>query len=168
MSLTTSLRLALTATLKRAADLSQPIDPLRMSLNADLADGSDEYEADQLWHDTRTLAAEAEEVLDLAGVLTNNVGETVDFAAIKVLLISTIGKGNADAVHIGPGASNGWLGPWADASDRLAIAPESYALLVNAGEGWAVTAGTGDALALSNAEGAAAVSFDLVLIGVNT
>lgn len=165
--LTTSLRTIIAAQLRRQADLSMPADSLRLTLLGDLSDGSDSGEADQLWHDTRQLAAEAAESIDLAGVLINNVGEPVSLEAVKVLLVSTLGKNNQGPVRVGPAAVNGWLGPWGDASDHLVLVPESYLLLASTGAGWPVVAGTGDLLSIDNPSTEHPLSYDIVVIGVN-
>lgn len=62
------------------------LDNLDVSFSQELVDGSGFGKADLQWYDRRQLI-NATEVLDLDGTLTNNWGDTLDFDAIKCLII---------------------------------------------------------------------------------
>ena len=127
--------------------------------------GGDANQANKMFSDTRTVAASANDDLDLAGSLVDPVGATLTFASVKAIYIKA-GAANANDLVFGPAPSNGFLGPWADASDRVSLKAGEVFLITNrAATGWGVTAGTGDLLRVTNGGSGAAVTYDIVLIG---
>lgn len=129
-----------------------------------IASGNGASQADKMFSDTRTVAGSADDDLDLYGTLTDPLGATLSFASIKAIYIKA-GASNANDLSIGPAASNGFLGPWADASDRVKLKAGEVFLITNrAATGWAVTASTADILRVTNT-GSGSVTYDIILIG---
>lgn len=125
-------------------------------------DGTGDAQADLVWSDRRTLAGSADETIDLAGALTDAFGASVSFAEVTAIVIRVRTSGGA--VAIGPNSSNGWLGPFADASDRIEIGQGGPPFCIGKAVGWAVTAGTGDLLFVANPDGTS-VTYDIAIIG---
>lgn len=146
------------------ADLSHPEDSLKLSKRWGFLPGTANGQADILFHDVRTLAASASENLDLAGVLANAFGNTVTMAEVAALYIEA-DAANTNDVVFGPAASNGFLGPFGDASDRLKIGPGKCAFIPAPAAGWAVTAGTGDQLFVGNGGSGTPVTYTIILVG---
>lgn len=118
--------------------------------------------ADLLYTATRTLAASATENLDLAGVLVSPIGATVTAAEVVAIVVEAA-AGNTNPVVIGGAASNAFLGPFGDASDVVKVKPGQLQSFVDA-SGWAVTAGTGDILKMTNGGAGSAVTYTITVI----
>jgi len=163
--LATSLLVSLTALLKNALDLSTPQDSLSKSFRDTLATGTALDQADRLWHDTRTLTATSED-LDLAGGLTDGLGETITFAKVKAVLIVNKNVTAGAILKIGGAAANQFVNWVADASDIVNVQPGGALLLwAPSLAGYGVTADTGDKLKIDS--GAATIEYDIVIIGTS-
>lgn len=164
MALESTITASIKAVETGAADLAQPNAPAELSVKHSFANGSGANQASKLFSDSRTLAASGSEDLDLAGVLTGALGGAITFASVKAIMIRAKAT-NANNVVVGPAASNGFLGPFGDASDRLAIRPGGVFLITAPASGWAVIAGTGDLLTVANSGAGTPVDYDVVLLG---
>jgi hypothetical protein len=129
---------------------------------AQLSAGTGTGKADKLFSDTRTIAASSSENLDLAGVLADPIGATITCVKVKFIYVKA-SAANTNSVLVGGAASNGFLGPFADATDILTIPPGGFILLVHPGAGWTVTASTGDILKVANSGGTTGVDYDVII-----
>lgn len=157
--------LRITAQQIGTADLGSP----RMTLNPidkvlQFIPGTDAVnKLDVLFSDTRTLAASANEDLDLAGVLASALGGTITAAEVVAIYIEAA-PGNANNVNVSRPASNGFAGPFLAAGDGLSVRPGEFQLLASR-SGWAVTAGTGDLVNVANSAAGSAVTYSIVILG---
>ena len=165
MALVGAINLSVSASLTSPLDLSTPRDPLLYQLAQTIADGAGADQANQMWHDTRTLSASANDDLDLAGVLTNAFGATVTFARVKFILVKNKST-NAAAITVGPAPAQG-VTNFLGTSDRLPPGAFMAMGLFDAA-GWAITAGTADKVRVSNTSGSVAATYDIILIGAIT
>lgn len=164
--------MALTSTLTLSAVLRQTANIDLASLSAAinyskahaLPSGTANGEADRLFSDTRTIAASANEDLDLAGVLEDAFGQVITFAELVAIVI-VAAVGNTNNVVVKPAASNGFLGPFGDASDTITIKPGGMFVITAPAAGWTVTGGTGDKLNVANSGAGTGVTYDIFLIG---
>ena len=167
MSLTTrgSANLALTA--RSSIDLGAKSATRALQLALELADGTGAGKADLAFTDTRTLAASATEDLDLAGALADPFGVAQVFARVKVLVVQAA-KTNTNNVLVSRPASNGLASLFSAAGDQLILRPGAF-LLLAAGQadatGYAVTAGTGDLLTVSNSGAGTGVDYSIAVVG---
>lgn len=119
-----------------------------------------------LWHDIRTLSASSNEEFDLHGGLTDAFGHTLNFTVVKCLVIHNRNVSSAPAVLEIGGATNAfssWLG---SATDTIKISSESMFTLWNpTTAGYAVTAGTGDILKVTNTSADDDVTYQIAVIG---
>jgi hypothetical protein len=130
-----------------------------------LSAGTGAGKADKLFSDQRTLAASGSESLDLAGVLSDPFGATLTFGHVKWIYIKAAAA-NTNDVCIGGAASNTFVGPFADATDKVCVKPGGVAIFAAAsGAGWAVTASTGDLLKVANSGGTTGVTYDVIIAG---
>lgn len=164
MALESTITAAIKAVETGSADLAQPSAPAELAVRHAFANGSGANQASKIFSDRRTLAASGTEDLDLAGGLTGALGGALTFATVKALMISAR-PGNTNNVVVGPAAANGFLGPFGDASDRIAIRPGGVLLVTAPAGGWAVTAGTGDLLTVANSAAGTPVDYDVVIVG---
>lgn len=134
--------------------------------------GTSDGQINMVWSDRIALAASQTTTLDLAGGLTDAYGHTLTFAVVKLIILRNRNTVQTDILRIGPAASNGWTGFWADASDRTlckgGIAGQPGIVVLYDPYGITVTAGTGDNLAIIEAGGANTVTYDIFIAGEGT
>ena len=133
-----------------------------------LANGTAAGQADRLWSDTRTLAASANEDLDLAGALADAFGAAAVFVKVKGIYVAAA-SGNTNNVVVGAAASNAWA-TLLNATGTVTLRPGAGFMAV-AGSAdataWGVTAGTGDLLRIANSGAGTSVTYDIVVIGTS-
>lgn len=158
------ISLSIDLTLTGAGDLGTPKQRVSLSELISLSPGTDAVnKADLLFSDTRTLAASASENLDMAGTLANSFGATITAAEI-VLIFVRAAPGNTNSVQVARPASNGLAAPFLAAGDGVAVAPGEWAVFASE-KGWAVAAGTGDLLTVTNGGAGTSASYDVVIVG---
>lgn len=149
-----------------ANDLGTPEFDLNVKSLLRLTPGTAANKADKVFSDTRTLAASATENLDLAGVLTDPFGAALTMAKVRAVLFIAH-PANTNNVNVGGAASNGFLGPFADATDVVSIPPGGCFLATAPVGGWTVTPATGDLLKVANSSSGTGVTYDVVIIGTS-
>lgn len=153
---------------KEALDLSTVIDSARLEYSRALSDGAGADQASVVWHDQRSIAAGANDDLDLAGGLSNTLfgtAVTVSFTKIKAILIINTSIVDGDKLRVGGGA-NPFTGPFAGSgSAQVELGADSALLLSSKKDGWNVTAGSGDIVRVSN-PGVTAITYRIVVLGV--
>jgi len=169
MALTTKLVAAVNARQTTALDLATASADVAKRYSVELATGTGAGQADLIFHDQRTLAASANEDLDLAGVLTGALGGTLTFARVKAVLIAAAAANTNDVV-LGGAASNTFVGMFGAATHTVRVRPGGM-LLIAAGQGdptgYAVTAATGDLLRVANGGAGTSVTYDVIVIGAS-
>lgn len=148
-----------------ASDLGELVSRAKFSFLNRLLDGTSAGQIDRWFKDTRTLAASANEDLDLAGSLVDEFGATITFARIKLLLVRAA-AGNTNNVNVTRPSSNGV--PWAlAAGDGVAVAPGEAKLLVCRYDatGILVSGGSGDLINVANSAGGSSVTYDVFIAG---
>ncbi|MFC3097375.1 hypothetical protein [Alteraurantiacibacter palmitatis] len=132
---------------------------------ASFSNGTGADQANNLFVDRRTIAGAGSEEIDLAGVLSNALGQTLTFTAIKAIRIHS-DPDNGGNIVVGGAESNAFVGPFGDATDTLSIAPGGFFEVVNpSAAGWPVTAGTGDRLKVANSDAEDPASYSIEIIG---
>jgi hypothetical protein len=149
----------------KANDLTSVESKVNKGKKLKLVTGTGSGQADLHFADTRTLTASSSEDLDLAGGLTDPFGAALTFVKIKAILI-VAAAGNANDVVIGGAASNAFVGPFADATDKIKVHPGGT-LLLSDPVGWTVTAATSDLLKVANGGSGTPVTYDIILVGAS-
>jgi len=151
----------------RSLDLVTINAPLSYSKTFTLTSGTSTNQAQQMFTDSRALAASTSESIDLAASLTNGFGQTITFTAIKCIYIENLST-STTTFSIGGAASNQFINWVADASDIIKIRPGGCVLLMAPdATGYAVTAATGDILKVLN-DHSAEQTYKIVIIGEGT
>ncbi len=167
MPLTSRLSIAASAIQTATLDLGTASAQLAKAYTVDLANGTAAGQADRTFHDQRTLAASANEDLDLAGVLTDAFGATLTFARVKALIVAASAS-NSNNVIVGGAASNQFLS-WVGAGTHTVTLRPGAVLALVAGSadttGYAVTAATGDLLRIANSGAGSTVTYDIAVVG---
>ncbi len=166
MSLRSTIHAGIGAVLTGAPDIGVLTHTVEKESNIDLKTGTGNNQADLLFTDQRSIGAAGNEDLDLSGVLADAFGATLTFVKVKAISIRAAAA-NGGNIEVSPAAANGFLGPFGDASDKLAIPAGGAVVLAAPVGGWTVTAGTGDLLNIANSDGAAAGVYDIRIVGTS-
>lgn len=160
-----SYRVEVAGQLTSSLDFSTPSAPMTRTYQQLLTEGVGLNQVNRLWHDQRTLAASANEDLDLAGVLTDPFGGTITNARIKGIVIKAAAT-NTNNVIVGGAATNAFINWVGAATHTLTVRPDGvFALFAPDAGGYAVTAGTGDLLRVANSGAGSSITYDIVLLG---
>ena len=164
--LVAAAKAAISAAYSNSQEFGSVAQDLKYAASHSFTDGTGANQAQKLFTDQRTLAASANESLDLSGVLTDVFGATLAFTKIKAILVKAA-DGNTNDVVLGGAASNAWIGPFGASTHTVAVKPGGTVMFVAPdANGYAVTAGTGDLLKVANSAAGSAVTYDIVLVGV--
>lgn len=165
MALSATITVDFQAALTRALDLVTGSSQLAYRKSLAFTNGAGLNQAQYLFHDQRTLTAGANEDLDLAGVLTDIYGNALTFATVKGMLFFLPSTAGGD-LTVTAKATNGFAS-WAGAAgDAIKVKPGGLVLFLAPGaDGYAVTAATGDLVTVTNGDGAASVTYDVILMG---
>lgn len=158
---------AISGRISNTGDIGTPSKDIRWPPQSPLynfSTGTDDDQLDVWFDDTRALASAAADSLDLTGTaLKSAFGDNIAAAAIKVIAIKASAANTTDLVVGNDTNAFVFLGA---ANDTVTLKPGASLLLVDPGDGWTVTAGTGDILKITNGSGASA-SYDILLGGVS-
>jgi len=168
MSLQTTLNLALSAEVVEAVDLGTRRAELVKRIAKTFADGSGANQANKVYQDSNTLAGGATQSLDLdAGTILGPFGVAVPaLAQVRAILIEA-DPANPDNIEVGGDfVQTVIMDGFVDDPVAIRVRPGGALLLVApAAVGYAVAAATGDVLSVTNADGAVAATFSILLIG---
>lgn len=168
MALSTVAQVAITATLSKTPGLTVPAAPAIVSLLAQLTSGTGAGQADLMHAKTYTVGPSSNTDLDLNGVLVDDFGNPVNLLRVKLAWFRAA-VGNTNNVVIGAAAANQWA-TLLNAAGTVTLRPGAYCLAgadVADATGYAVTAGTGDLLRLTNSGAGTSVSCDVIIIGAS-
>ncbi|KAF0129254.1 MAG: hypothetical protein FD152_2211 [Xanthobacteraceae bacterium] len=126
--------------------------------------GTGAGQADKVFSDTRSIPASSNDDLDLTS-LTDPLGAALAFAGVKAIYIEAAAA-NINEVVVGGHDTAAFLGPFADASDKVKLKAGEVLLVTNrTAAGWAVTATTADILRIANGGSGSAVGYSIILVG---
>lgn len=164
MALTSRIELNIGGRQTKAGDLGTASAPFSLSKLVELASGTGAGQADLLFADERTLAASANEDLDLAAVLADIYGATLTLAKVKFIAI-VAAAGNTNNVQVTRPASNG-VPLLMAAGDGKALQPGGFLAFYDP-TGVTVTADSGDLINIANSGGSTSVTYQIVIIGTS-
>lgn len=142
--------ISILATQSNAKDNATPHFDIVEKFEFDFDDGSGADQAQIVFEDTRTLAGVTNESLDLGGGLPHDLGGTITFSAVKVLIIKA-DDGNTGNLRVGAAVSNAFQGWFGAAAVGVLVPPGGAIFLVDPGAtGEASPSGTGDLLRVEN------------------
>lgn len=177
-SLSSVTKLKLTWDFQNTLDLVTVADKSSYTESQALSNGTGDDQANDMWHDRRTVtAASPNDDLDLAGVLANVFGETLTFTTIRQLLVVNKGVPNADHdawtpttgedLVIGDAPSNPIAALFDGDTDGKILLPSGGMFLATAPiDGWAVTPGSADTLRVAHS-GSSDIDYDIIIIGTD-
>ncbi len=164
-TLSATIKLAVNATLVGDNDLGSRDYVLSYAKTIQFAHGTGANQANQIWTDTRQLAASTAEDLDLYGVLVSALGTTLNFTTIKAIIVYAHTT-NTNNVVLG-GDANGLINWVGNANDVVNIRPGGFICLIAPdATAYAVTDVTGQNLQVANSSSGSVVDYDIIVIGV--
>lgn len=166
MPLHTVVHASIEGEYRKSTDLSQAVYPIRRAASIVIKDGTGTGRADILFDDERTIAASANEDLDLAGVLADAFGRIVTAVRVKAIEMSADAT-NTNNVVIGGSASNQFVGFFGAGTHTVALNPGGRFVIADPGDGWVVTPGTGDLLRVANSGAGSAVKYRIKIIAAS-
>ena len=162
-SLTHTLTVAITAALSEQLALSKRNAPVSISEPLALSQGTGASQADLMYAGTRTLAAGANETLDLTSGLTDLFGNALVFAKCRGIYVKN--KSATLDLTIGAAASNAFTGPLGGTTPTMTIkAGDNWGQPCKTG--WTVD-GTHKSLKFAMAAGSGNHDYDLILVGTS-
>lgn len=165
-SLSAKIALSLAADLVSAVDVGRGEHKIVYGPNYVLTDGTGANQAKSVWADERTLAASADEDIDLAGGVNDIFGSAITFTKIKALIV-VAAAGNTNDVVIGGAEATALASIFGATTDTLKVKPGGMvALVAPDANGYAVGAGTADLLKVANSGGGTGVTYTIIVVGV--
>lgn len=153
------------AVLQNALDLVNAQAAMSYESKQAFSNGTGANNVNNIFSDTRTLSASANEDLDLAGGLANALGTTLTFTKIKFLHIKAA-AGNTNNVQITRKTDTGVPFLLAD-GDGFALTPGAEVTFVwPDANGIAVTGATDDIINVANSAGGTSVTYTIIVGGV--
>lgn len=131
-----------------------------------LTSGTATGQADVAWGKTNTLAASANEDLDLAGSLTKALGGTATFVKVKAVQV-TADEGNTNNVVVGGAAATQFVGGFGAATHTFAVPPGGTFMVTAPAAGWTVAAGSTDFLRIANSGAGSTVTYKILVVGTS-
>lgn len=170
-ALTLNVDLTATGNIQASSDITEAQETVQIGSNSfdslalSFSFGTGDNQAKNIYCKKLTVTASGNQDLDLAGGITNNLGETITFTQVKLLIIAIDSPDGTKVVRVGPqSVSNAWQGPFGDTSDYLNVHEWQAIANPNSG-GWTVTAGTGDILRIHN-PGGSSVDVHVLIVGM--
>lgn len=146
----------------RTLSYGTPSTP-KLSMTFDFGTGNNQ--CNKAYNEDLSLATLTGTSIDLSGSLSDGVGGTAVFTAIKAIIISISNPASNVELRVGPqGVANAYQGSFGDLSDYMIV--RNWALLdFSPLTGWPVSAGTADLLRIYNPSGLT-VNYNLLILGV--
>lgn len=130
------------------------------------SEGTSTDQADRIYDTNGTLAASGTLDIDLSGSLADRIGNTVVFAKIKRIMV--LNKTSTTGINLQVGAgSNPFITIWIATGDGIKVGPSGVFVWDSPVDGFAVTAGTGDILRLTNLSGAVSCDYRIIIVGTS-
>ena len=130
--------------------------------------GADQLEVLYRAQHTLTLATTTVD-LDLAGVLADVFGDTINFTAIKMIWIHNTAVTGGEEIRFGGAVSNPWQAPFAGSAApttaKFEVGPRGILIACNPEDGYAVVPGSSDVLRLTHAGAVGDIDVNVVLMG---
>lgn len=168
MPLSTQISMEMIAAFTRPNDMGTGRFDLNYKKLLSLASGVGAFQGDALYVDQHSIPGSGTVNLDFnAGGLVDAIGGAFVPVRLKAILIHSLPANLNDLNVIRPSTTGvPFLGA---AGDMVVLVPGSHLLLSNpSATGWAVTAGTGDIIELTNAAATNTILIDVLIVGGNS
>lgn len=147
-----------------AYDIGSANYSLDYSISKNYTNGNTTGLANAVFSDTRTIANETNDDLDLTAGLVNAYGTTIVLTKIKTIVIEAAAT-NTDVISIGAAGANPFVGWFADTTDIINIPAGASIALHHPGAGWNVAVDSADILRIANLGTTGTLSYSIVIVG---
>jgi len=127
--------------------------------------GTSSAQADRLYHSRTSISLSSSLTLDLAGSLTDSLGQAFTPASVRGIYVENRATTTGLDVYIGGNANSVPL--FGAAADYFILEPEGLFLATFPIDGPTVTAGTGDIIEVQNPSASTAVTVDAWVWGTS-
>jgi hypothetical protein len=179
MAVSGNIATSLSFTETKALDLSTASESFILSLGTTFSDGTGINACNKKWHDQRTISSGVGESLDLSGSLTNIYGDSVNFTAIKVIIIQNLAAAAGSILQVTSNPTNTWASIWYneggfsfDSGIKIVGGYTAgtctggvFCMVAPTAAGYAVTAGTADQLRFDQTSGSD-LTYNIFLAGI--
>lgn len=171
MALTGNIKAIINLTLTKAFDVDDghsAQDALQINRNLTITDGAGLAAANLLFHDKRTIAAAANDDIDLAGSLADAFGDTITSARVKLIYVRN--RSSTVSLNVGGSPANPFISWLIATGDGVVIRPTGW-LMLNAFDatGYTLTGGASDVLRIThNNEASASADYDIVIAAASS
>jgi hypothetical protein len=163
MSLTMTMTAQFRGSNTAASDLTSLNEDVAIAFSQAITNGTGSNQANQFWSDQRTLLASASETLDLSGSLVSSFGSTIVGTKLKGIIISAAAA-NTNNVIVGNNAANDLVWCFGAVTHTLVIPPGGCFAFYNPGNGFTITAGTGDLIKVANSAAGTSVTYNVAMV----
>ncbi len=170
-ALISSIRATITWDFQDTLDLTTIKDVASLTYAKQLADGTGASQANSVWHDQRTVATGANDDLDLTALTNSIFGSTItiNFTAVKALLLVNTNTATADELVIDSSVANAYKGFFnGSATSKVECGPDSAVLLsakVGGFQSNGTVGGTNKVIRISNPAGGTNIVYKIAIIG---
>lgn len=169
-NLVASILVRVRSTATKTIDFGTPESIVNLTPGVSFTFGAGAGNANMVWSDRRALAKATADNLDLYGSLTDAFGITINFSAVKAIVIhnrSDEADTPTDATLTIGNGSNPFVGPFGGTGTHTVTLPAGGILVLacDTADGWAVATGTGDILKVNNDDADDAAEYDIWIIG---
>jgi hypothetical protein len=166
MALTTTIETRINALQTGSSGLASVEAKPGITYAKSLTSGTASGQADVVWAKTNTLAASANEDLDLSGSLPSALGGSAVFAKVKAIQV-TADEGNTNNVVVGGAAATQFVGGFGAATHTFAVPPGGSFMVTAPAAGWTVGAGASDLLRIANSGAGTSVTYKIMVVGTS-
>lgn len=164
MTLKANIQVDIGSNLSGTATVGTNNHQISRSISQAFSDGAGMNQAEQVFAQTAQLAASAVDSIDLAGGVSNALGQALTFTKIKAIVVEAA-VDNQGTISIG-GNANALSSIFGDPADTLVLKPGSAFVLTGPdAAGYAVTATTADVLDITNDDGVNTADYTITVIG---
>lgn len=150
-----------------ALDLSTVTDSASLTQTKSLASGTSSDQADQVWHDQRTVTSGSNDDLDLTALTQTVFGSTLTTNVAEVVAILVVNESTTTGNYLTVGsgaATNPIVAPFGAANTiGVQVGPSSAMLVSSYVDGWAVSGST-KTLRIKN-NGASSITYSIAIWG---
>lgn len=137
----------------------------KINYSKSLTDGTAANQADRIYEVEGNVTAAGPVSIDVAGALVNLFGGAAVFAKIKQIVIVNTTTTSGKTIEVG-GDANGLIGMLVDKTDKISVGPDGCIAWMSPVDGYTVTGGTGDILAITTGS-ATAVGYKVMIVGTS-
>tara|TARA_R110000868_G_scaffold111743_2_gene301431 strand:+ start:618 stop:1118 length:501 start_codon:yes stop_codon:yes gene_type:complete len=164
MTISAAINLNINVAQSGSGTLATALSNTVVSESLSLLNGTGLNQSNQTWSSAAQLGISATDSIDMAGVISDAFGALITFTSITAVAVIA-DAGNGDNIEIG-GNANAFASFLGGGTEIVKLPPGgSFLITAPSVTGFPVTAGTGDILDITNADGAAVANYKIVLVG---